>query len=336
MYKISFYVIATRRMRLRLASIAALDNNAVIIFAIVAATLLVSGELLNFNSSSYPAVSDSNRAFADPPPWTRNPHNAGMGIVGMSVLAATSPNCDLELSTPDSNKAGESVMFKVPSGVNEVVKAGETNKPANYHIAFEGDDNLYYEVGIYYGDWSRDPGIGYNATKFQIAWGIGGILRGVSSIPVVAGHTLELSILYSQNATGQWQVRMDDLDDKLRSAQIVDIGHSSMKVKSDYFTFVEAGSFAPNTNTQRLGLIEVLDIRQATRTLSNDNEASGNGSGGSSSSGDKISLTTWTNGYLLMDCSPANNSYGVTYLGNAGKFEIGYGGATTKSGHQFW
>jgi hypothetical protein len=242
-----------------------------------------------------------------------------MGIVGMSMLSTSYRNCNIELPAASPDKWGESVTFKVPPGVADVVSAGEPDKPANYHIAFEGDDGLYYEVGMYYGDWSRDPGIGYNATRFQMAWGIGGILRGTSSVPVVAGHTLELSILYD-GQDKRWQASMDDLDDDSRPAQVVDIGHSSMKVKSDYFTFVEAGSFAPNTNTKRLGLVEVLNIQHATKATG----------------GDKVELSAWTGAYLLMNCSPANSSYGVTYLDSAGKFRIGYEGATTKNGHQFW
>ena len=266
------------------------------------------------------AGSDSLKAFAYPlvPSWAVNPRNAGMGIVGMSMLQATSHDCNIELPTTNPDNGGESVKFKVPPGVAEIVRASEPSKPVNYHIAFEGDDGQYYEVGIYYGDWSRDSDIGYNATKFQIAWGVGGVLRGTSSFPVVSGHTLELSILYGQNSIRQWQVWMDDLDDS-KPAQIVNIGHQSMKVRSDYLTFVEAGSFAPNTNTQRLGLVNVLSIQHAVTI--NDG---------------KISLKPWTNGYLLSDCSPVNNSYGVTYLGSGGKFKIGYEGATTKNGHQFW
>ncbi len=293
----------------------AIELNVIVILclAIYTSASIASSISTGFGSGS------SNRAFADIPPWARNPHSAGMGIVGMSQLPAASPNCDLELPTADPNKKGESVVFKVPPGVADIISAGESNKPANYHIAFEGDDNMYYEVGIYYGDWSRDPSAGYNATKFQIAWGIGGILRGVSNIPVVAGHTLELSIMYNQSKTKQWQVYMDDLDDS-RSAQIVNIGRSSMKVNTDYFMFVEAGSFTPNTNTERLGLVDILNIQQAI---------------GSPADG-KAHLSTWTGGYLLANCSPANNNYGITYLGSAGKFQIGYGGTTTKNGYQFW
>jgi hypothetical protein len=308
-------------MRLRIAFIDGKNNvmSSIFFFAVLASSALMiagGGIPLNFNSSS-----NSNRAFADIPPWARNPHSAGMGIVGMSSLQAASPNCDLELPAPDPNKEGESVLFKVPPGVADIVSAGETNKPANYHIAFEGDDNLYYEVGIYYGDWSRDSGAGYNATKFQIAWGIGGILKGVSDIPVVAGHTLELSIVHNnQNGTKQWQVWMHDLDDGSKPAQIVNIGRPSMKVKTDYFMFVEAGTFAPNTNTERLGMVEVLNIQQAI----------------SAPDDGKVHLSTWASGYLLANCSPVNNSYGITYLGSAGNFKIGYGGATTKNGYQFW
>ncbi|MEO9363171.1 MAG: hypothetical protein ABI348_04645 [Nitrososphaera sp.] len=279
-----------------------------IVFFAAAVLVAASSVFLNF--------SNSNSASAYPHPLLGNPHNAGMGIVGMSMLSTSYNNCNIELPAASADKWGESVTFKVPPGVADVVRAGEPDKPANYHIAFEGDDGLYYEVGIYYGDWSRDSGIGYNATRFQMAWGIGGILRGTSSVPVVAGHTLELSILYGPDK--KWQVQMDDLDDS-RPAQAAGIGHPSMKVKSDYFTFVEAGSFAPNTNTQRLGMVEVLNIQQATK-----------------GSGDKAELSAWTGGYLLMDCSPANSSYGVTYLGSTGKFKIGYEGATTKNGHQFW
>ncbi len=264
------------------------------------------------------------------PHWAENPRDAGMGIVGVSMLPASSRDCNIELPAADPNNEGESVTFKVPPGVADIVSAGEPNMPANYHIAFEGDDGMYYEVGIYYGDWSRDSGMGYNATKFQIAWGVGGVLRGVSSIPVIAGHTLELSILYGQNSTRQWQVWMDDLDDS-RPVQVVDIGHASMKVKSDYFTFVEAGSFAPNTNTQRLGLVEVLNIQRATRAGGYD--YNNNGDDGNN---DKVNLSTWTGGYLLTDCSPANSSYGVTYMGGSGKFKIGYEGDTTMNGLKLW
>lgn len=272
------------------------------------------------------AAAGSRTALAYPPllpPWAENPRDAGMGIVGVSMLPGSSRDCSIELPAADPNNEGESVTFKVPPGVADIVSAGEPNMPANYHIAFEGDDGMYYEAGIYYGDWSRDSNMGYNATKFQIAWGVGGVLRGVSSIPVVAGHTLELSILYGQDSTRQWQVWMDDLDDS-RPVQVVDIGHASMKVKSDYFTFVEAGSFAPNTNTQRLGLVEVLNILYATRA------------GGDDDDNNKTNLSTWTGGYLLTDCSPANSSYGVTYMGGSGKFKIGYEGDTTKNGLKLW
>lgn len=286
---------------------------------IAAVIVMLAALLLNFSGNS---------ALAYPPIWVENPRNAGMGIVGVSMLSTTPHNCNIELPSANPNKGGESVTFKVPPGVADIVSAGEPNMPANYHIAFEGDDGLYYEVGIYYGDWSRDSDIGYNATKFQVAWGVGGILRGISGIPVVAGHTLELSILYDQSGTKQWQVWMDDLDDS-KPVQIVNIGHSSMNVKSDYFTFVEAGSFAPNTNTQRLGLVEVLDIQHATRAGSDDDD-----DGNNNNNINKAGLSTWTNGYLLMDCSPANSSYGVTYLGSTGKFKIGYEGETTKNGHQ--
>nr|WP_294806662.1 hypothetical protein [uncultured Nitrososphaera sp.] len=284
----------------------------IIVFFFAAALLAVSSVFLSFIGSG------GSSASAYPHPLLGNPHNAGMGIVGMSMLSTSYSNCNIELPAASPDKWGESVTFKVPPGVADVVRAGEPDKPANYHIAFEGDDGLYYEVGIYYGDWSRDSGIGYNATRFQMAWGIGGILRGTSSAPVVAGHTLELSILYGPDK--KWQVRMDDLDDS-RPAQTVDIGRPSMKVKSDYFTFVEAGSFAPNTNTQRLGLVEVLNIQYATKAAGSDS---------------KVELSAWTGGYLLMNCSPANSNYGVTYLGSTGRFKIGYEGATTKNGHQFW
>jgi hypothetical protein len=287
---------------------------AIIIVIIISFAILAAADSSNSSALAYPLL----------PPWAQNPRNAGMGIVGMSMLSATSHNCNIELPAENPDNGGESVRFKIPQGVADIVSAGEPDKPANFHIAFEGDDGLYYEVGIYYGDWSRDSDIGYNATKFQVAWGIGGILRGVSNVPVIAGHTLELSILYGQSSTRQWQVWMDDLDDS-KPVQVVNIGHPSMKVKSDYLTFVEAGSFAPNTNTQRLGLVEVLNIQHATRASNDDN-----------SNNNKMDLSTWTSGYLLTDCSPVNSSYGVTYLGSTGKFKIGYEGETTKNGHKFW
>lgn len=313
MYNSRFSLYAKRHMRRSGIAAAA---------AIVIMTTTAALAAMGSNSSN-------NFAFAYPvllPPWAENPRNAGMGIVGVSMLPASSRDCNIELPAADPDNAGESVTFKVPPGVADIVGAGEPNMPANYHIAFEGDDGLYYEVGIYYGDWSRDSSaIGYNATRFQVAWGVGGVLRGISNIAVVAGHTLELSILYGQDSTRQWQVWMDDLDDS-KPVQVVDMGHPSMKVKSDYFTFVEAGSFAPNTNTQRLGLVEVLNIQHATAKAGGDDNNDNN----------KGTLSTWTGGYLLTDCSPANSGYGVTYLGGTGKFKIGYEGEATKNGYRLW
>jgi hypothetical protein len=274
--------------------------------------LLVAG-ILMIPLSSAPV-------FADTPPWAGNPHIPGVGVIGV-VDTTNGTDCDIRTATASDTKGGVYVKFVVPSTISTVQNSGHPENGVNIHAAFYGEDGLYREVGMYYGNWRAQSGIGYNPNVFQYAYGVadanGGLLRGVLNLPVVAGHTVELYFIYL-NSAGQWQVWYDDLNDGL-GVQAINVGSPGVRVKSDYSVFIEALTQGPNSNSQALGLVEVMNVQAATKIV-----------------GDGVSLSTWADGFVASNCSPANGSYGVTNLTPAAHFKLGYGGTQKTNGFQLW
>lgn len=262
----------------------------------------------------------SAAAFADRPPWSGNPHNPGMGLIGV-VDTTNGTDCNWTTSTASDTKGGVSFRMKVPSTISTIQNSGQPSKGVNIHASFAGEDGFYREVGLYYGSWTAQSGIGYDPNKFQFAYGIGdsqgGKLRGVLNLPVVAGHTVELSFIYL-NSAGQWQVWYDDLNDGT-GVQAINVGGSGIRVKSDYAIFVESNTIGPNSNTQALGLVEIMNVQSAIKIV-----------------GDGVSMSTWADGFVVSNCAVSNQSYGVDNLTPAGHFKFGYGGTQKTNGFQLW
>jgi hypothetical protein len=245
----------------------------------------------------------------------------GQMTIGLADHEDTVDDCDPVTSTASSTKGGVSFTFIVPSTVSDVEASNNPEEAVNIHASFWGEDGNYYEVGMYYGDWTADGASGYDPDEFQFAYGVDGELQKALNLPVVEGHEVELSFVYL-NSQGQWVVFYDDLDDGT-SIQSVNAGHANVDVKSDYTLFIETNSAFPHDNSETFGLVEVTDVEKATR-IPNDG----------------VSFSNWSAGFLLGDDCAAigTEDFGVTYLGSVGHFEIGFGGDVTGEdhGHQFW
>lgn len=246
----------------------------------------------------------------------KNPHRPGAGLVAISELSTTPPSCNV--AQPVSNtKGGVSFKFIAPSSITTILSNNQPSSAVNLHAAFVGNDGLYYEAGLYYGTWTTAGGSGYDPTKFQFAWGRGATLRGVSTVPVVVGHTYTVSMIYL-NSAGQWQMWVSD--DTAGTTVVTNMGSSTTKVASDYLFGIESNGAGPTTNTQTFGLVEVLNLQTATRVT-----------------GDGVTFQMFVDGFVNKNCTGiGNGSYGVTYLGPAGHFKIGYNGATKTNGAQLW
>jgi hypothetical protein len=257
-------------------------------------------------------------AFADRIP-DQNPRKPGTGLVQVVELQSTTtaPFCG---SAPpiDSSKGGLDVRFTVPSTITTIKNSGNPANAINFHIAFSGTDGNYYEAGMYYGSWTVAGGINYDPNNFQFAWGKGGQLIGVSTIPVVAGHDVEVSLVYL-NSAGQWQAWVNDRT--TGALQATNMGGNGANIQSDLFAVVESNTQGPNSNSQALGLVSVTSLFKATKVP-----------------GDGVNFSNWSHGYVAKNCSwqPNNADYGVTYLSSPGNFQIGYNGATKTNGAQLW
>ncbi|WP_158435032.1 hypothetical protein [Nitrososphaera viennensis] len=203
------------------------------------------------------------------------------------------------------------------STISTIQSSGNSSNGVNIHVAFVGNDANYYEAGMYYGSFTSGGGSGYNPNVFQFAWGKGGQILGVSSITPVAGHQVEISLIYISSAS-RWEAWFNDKN--TGQLQTMAIGSSSVSVASDTFIFAESNGFGPNSNTQTLGLVTVQTLLKATRVA-----------------GDGVTFSNWDDAYVNKNCVGTNNaSYGVTYLGTPGNFQIGYNGATKSNGAQIW
>jgi hypothetical protein len=273
------------------------------------AVLLVAG-ILAIPFFSAPAIAEQEQT------KNGNPHDPGTGLIAISELSTTPPSCDVTQPVDDT-KGGVSFKFKVPSTITTILNNNNPNNAVNLHVSFVGSDGLYYEAGMYYGVWTHTSGSGYDQSKFQFAWGRGDTLRGVSSTPVVAGHTYTVSLIYL-NSANSWQMWVSDVT--AGTTRTNTIGSSTTKVASDYLLGLESNGAGPNTNTQTLGLVEVFNLQKAFRVPN-----------------DGVELTMFADGYVNKNCTGVGNgSYGATYLGPAGHFKIGYNGATKTNGAQLW
>jgi hypothetical protein len=139
----------------------------------------------------------------------QNPRKPGSGVVGMAELQSSQTTC-ANTQPSDSTKGGIDIDFVVPSTITNVKNSSNPSNAVNFHVAFFGSDSNYYEVGVYYGNWVVGQGVsGYNPNNFQFAYGVGGQLKGISTVPVVAGHEVELTLMYSSSA-GEWQAWVND------------------------------------------------------------------------------------------------------------------------------
>jgi len=260
----------------------------------------------------------NNPAAADNPSDIKNPRRPGYGLVVVSELQTTSQGslCDPSLP-PSSTKGGLNFRFIVPSTITTIKNSNSPQNGVNLHIAFKGSDGNYYEAGMYYGSWTAANGIGYNPNNFQLAWGQGGLLRGVSTIPVVAGHEVEISLIYL-NSAGNWQAWFSDRT--TGSLQAMVMGYGTVTVASDLLQAFEANTNGPNANTNALGLVSVKNLSKATRVT-----------------GDGVTFSDFTHGYVVKNCPVLQtNNYGVTYNGAPGVYQIGLNGATKTNGAQLW
>lgn len=261
----------------------------------------------------------SSAAFADRPFWTGNPHNPGNGNSVVVMTEDTPDTCDPS-QTPSSTKGGLSVRFIVPSTITDIENSGEPHKGVNTHVAFIGDEDNYYEAGIIYGDtWTEDPNLpNYDREEFHFYWGQGGEISGVSTtLPVVAGHDVRVSLLYLESQ-GEWQAWFEDITSDGLEAH--DIDANTELVASDYALAVETNGVGPNDNSELLGEVQIKDLEYATRI-----------------SGDGVSLSNWPDAFFTT-CfgSFLNGDYGVDDNTATGVFRMGYGADHTNNGYQLW
>lgn len=282
--------------------------------AVLMVTLAATTAILPFLTSiAYADESDKNlKQFHD----SKKP---GYGAVNMVMNVATTSGCNYA-ETADSTKGGVDLRFTVPSTLGSIESRGVTSDGVNIHTAFRVNNaqNTYYEIGLIYGDWVTAPGLTYDHSHFKFYWGVGGQVSGIANLPVVAGHDVELSMIYL-NSAGQWQAWFYDRTTGTLVTYVAATNNYS--INSDYINSVESSTAVINQNVQTLGLVHVISLNQATKVP-----------------GDGVNVSTFTHGYLDKSCSGiSNSSYGITYSGTPGDYQIGYNGSTkSPSGHQFW
>jgi len=244
----------------------------------------------------------------------------GTGLVGISEKVTTSQGalCDPTLPS-SSSKGGLSFRFVVPSTISTVLANNDPSKGVNVHIAFVGSDGKYFEAGMYYGDFTAGGTSGYDKTKFQFAYGASnpGKIKGVSSLPVVAGHDMRISIFYF-NSQSHWAVIFEDITAGTIDQKVATTDDPN--VASDLLNFMETNTAGSNINSDALGLVTVKELKKATKIA-----------------GDGVSTSNFTDGFVVKNCAfPQVSNYGVTYLGSPGNFKLGKDGSTKTNGSQLW
>ncbi|HXG07823.1 MAG TPA: hypothetical protein VNI77_10925, partial [Nitrososphaera sp.] len=258
---------------------------------VVAVALLVAGIL---TIPFYSAPADAKK------PEFGGKKEPGVGLVGVVEKVTTTQGTLCDASLPaSSSKGGLSFRFIVPSTISTVLNNNDPNKGVNVHIAFVGSDGKYFEAGMYYGDFTAAAGSGYDKTKFQFAYGASnpGKIKGVSTIPVVAGHDMRISIFYF-NSQGHWAVIFEDITTGTIDQQVATTDDPN--VASDLLMFMETNTAGANTNSDALGLVTVKELKKGTKI-----------------EGDGVSVSNFADGFVTKNCAwPQVTNYGVTYLGS--------------------
>lgn len=271
------------------------------LFAIVAASAVLPSAF-----TAYAAVKDHEKA-------DKHQRPVG-GIVSIVELASSWPNCNLA-QPASSTKGGVSVRFIVPSTITTIENSGNPSDGVNIHVSFISSANKYFEAGIIYGEWS--PSIPHDEEEFTFYWGRGGQISGVSTLPVVAGHDVRVSLWY-QSSTQKWIVWFEDLTSG--SSTTHNIVTSTEKVASDYVLNIETNGAGASPHSAALGKVQVKDLEKATK-IPNDG----------------VSWANWVDAFFTTKCNAFNDgNYGVDTRTAVGVFKMGYLAAHRNNGYQIW